>query len=377
MFLRIISLAVLALLFACTPAKDKDSIRKEITEYKLQVEELNRKIGELEKQLSDDFSADGAGMKVVVEAEKVSFTQFRHFIEVGGVVEAVSEAFISPETSGQIRKIYVSEGDRVSKGQLLAELNSEITESQIQDVRNSLDYARIVYEKQKRLWEQKIGSEIQYLNAKNSVESLENQLKTLEAQLELARVKSPVTGIVDEIYKKQGELGMPGVQMMLVVNLDQVYVNADVSESYLASIREGENVSVTFPAYPDLKMEAPIYRKGNVINPGNRTFTVQLKLSNPDKLLKPNILSRIFINDYTSDTALVVPSVLIKQDLKGSYLYVLDENGGNPLAKKAYIQTGLSYNDMTMVVSGIEEGQRVITAGYNQVSDGTAVQIQS
>jgi membrane fusion protein, multidrug efflux system len=377
MYRKILSVVALALLFSCQQATDKESVRKQISDYKLQIEDLNRKVEALEKQLAEDPSYTDAATKVLVEVDQLAFTQFRHYIEVGGVVEAVSEAYISPEMSGQISKFYVNEGDRVSKGQILARLNSDITQSQIQDVQNSLDYANVVYEKQKRLWDQKIGSEIQYLNARNNVESLENKLKTLNAQLEMTQVTSPVNGIVDEIYVKEGELGMPGVRMMLIVNLDQVYVNADVSESYLSSVKEGEKVDVTFPAYPDMKLEVPIHRKGNVINPNNRTFTVQLKLANPDKLLKPNILSRIFINDFSTDTALVVPSVLVKQDLKGYYVYVVEENGGNPVAKKAYVQTGLSYDNKTMVTEGVKAGQKVIVTGYNQVSDGTAVQIQS
>jgi RND family efflux transporter MFP subunit len=377
MIRKIFFVALIALVVSCQPANDKESIRKQISDYKLQIDELNRKVEELEKQLNDDPSVSDQGVKVAVEVNQLAYVPFSHFIEVGGVVEAVSEAFVSPEVGGQIIKFYVNEGDRVSKGQLLVQLNSDITQSQINDVQNSLDYARVVYEKQKRLWDQKIGSEMQYLNAKNNVESLENKLNTLNAQLDMSQVKSPVHGIVDEIYRKEGELGMPGMHMMRIVNLDQVYVNADVSESYLSSVNEGEKVDVTFPAYPGMKLEVPIHRKGNVINPNNRTFTVQLKMANPDKMLKPNILSKIFIKDFTTDTALVVPSVLVKQDLKGNYVYVVDENGGNPMARKAYVQTGRSYDNKTMVTGGVAPGQKVIVTGYNQVSDGTAVQILS
>jgi len=377
MYRKILFFAALTILFSCQQAEDRESIKKQIAEYKLQIEELNEKVLDLEKKLDSIPSMVGEGFKVPVVVEQVNHSVFKHYIEVGGEVEAISEAFISPELSGQIHKIYVKEGDRVTKGQLLAEISSEIIRSQIQEVENSLDYAKVVYEKQKRLWEQRIGSEIQYLNAKNNVENLESRLETLQAQLDMSTIKSPVNGVVDEIFKKEGELALPGVQMMQIVNLEMVYINADVSESYLSSIREGEAVEVTFPAYPDLKMEVPIHRKGNIINPDNRTFIVQLKMSNPDKLLKPNILSRIYINDFISDTALVVPASLVKQDLKGNYVYVVDEDGKNPVARKAYIQTGLSYNNKTMVTQGISPGQKVIVTGYNQVADGTIVEIKS
>lgn len=376
MYRTIVFIAALTLLFACQPAEDRESIRKQIAEYKLQIEELNEKVQELEARL-DSLPGSGPGYRVAVEVEQIDPAPFRHYIEVGGVVEAVNEAFISPELSGQISTIRVNEGDRVSKGQLLAEINSDITRSQILEVESSLSYAKVVFEKQKRLWEQRIGSEIQYLNAKNNVETLESRLETLKAQLDMAMIKSPVNGIVDEIFNKEGELAMPGVQMMRIVNLEQVYVNADVSESYLASVKEGEMVQVIFPAYPELKMEADIHRKGNVINPDNRTFTVQLKLSNPDKLLKPNILARIYINDFSSDTALLVPASLVKQDLNGSYVYVVDETASSPVARKAYIQTGYSYNNLTMVTDGIQPGQKIIVTGYNMVADGTVIEIKS
>lgn len=374
---KIFLFIALVLLFSCQPAQDRESIKRQISEYKLQIEDLSEKVEDLQRQLDSIPSAGEDGYKVPVEVQQVDQGEFRHYIEVGGIVEAISEAFISPEVSGQIQDILVNEGDNVTKGQLLARINSEIIGSQIKEAENSLEYARVVYEKQKRLWDQKIGSEIQYLDARNRVESLEKGLEILKSQLSMTRITSPVNGIVDEIYQKEGELAIPGAQMMQVVNLDQVYINADVSESYLSSIREGEIVEVVFPAYPEMKFEVPIHRKGNTINPNNRTFVVQLKMSNPDKLLKPNILSRIYINDFSSDTAMVVPASLVKQDLKGNYVYIVDENGGHPLAKKAYVQTGMSYNNKTMVTKGIEPGQKVIVTGYNQVSDGIAVEIQS
>jgi RND family efflux transporter MFP subunit len=374
---NILILVSLTILIACQSDNDRDSIKKQIADYRLQVEELNKKIENLEMLLDSIPSSGEEGYRVAVEVEQVVYTEFKHYIEVGGVVEAISEAHISPEISGQIERIYVSEGQWVSAGQLLAEINSEITRNQISEIESSLDYARIVFEKQKRLWDQRIGSEMQYLNAKNNVESLENRLNTLKAQLGMARITSPVSGVVDEIERKQGELALPGSLLMQIVNLDQVYINAAVSEAYLAAIRVGENVEVFFPAYPGLKLEVPIHRKGNVINPDNRTFIVQLKLSNPDKLLKPNILSKIYINDFTSEEALTVPASIVKQDLIGSYVYVVDDNDGKTIARKAYVQTGLSYSNETMITEGIEPGQLVIVNGYNQVSDGTAVVVQT
>jgi RND family efflux transporter MFP subunit len=372
------TLAVLVLFLAsCSNQDTEQSIRDQITTYKKDVNLLNQKIAELEKKLGSMNSGEINADKIPVDVMAVSYEPFNHFIQVSGTAEAVKEAYISPEVGGQIREIYVSEGDFVERGKLLAKLNTEINESSIADMQSSLDLATVVYEKQKRLWEKGIGSEIQYLNAKNNKESLEQKMVTLRAQLDMAMLKSPVSGVVDEIYRKKGELASPGFQLMRIVNLEEIYINADVSETYLSQVNEGEIVQVEFPVYPDMKMEVPIYRKGNVINPNNRTFTVQLKLKNPDRLLKPNILSVIRIKDFSADSAVVIPSVLIKQDITGSYLYTIQQSEGKWIAKKVYVTTGKSYMDKTMVITGLQAGQRIIVQGYNLVSDGSEVYVKT
>ena len=372
------TLAVLVLFLAsCSNQETEQSIRDQITTYKKDVNLLNQKIAELEKKLGSMNSGEINADKIPVDVMAVSYEPFNHFIQVSGTAEAVKEAYISPEVGGQIREIYVSEGDFVERGKLLAKLNTEINESSIADMQSSLDLATVVYEKQKRLWEKGIGSEIQYLNAKNNKESLEQKMVTLRAQLDMAMLKSPVSGVVDEIYRKKGELASPGFQLMRIVNLEEIYINADVSETYLSQVNEGEIVQVEFPVYPDMKLEVPIYRKGNVINPNNRTFTVQLKLKNPDRLLKPNILSVIRINDFSADSAVVIPSVLIKQDITGSYLYTIQQSEGKWIAKKVYVTTGKSYLDKTMVITGLQAGQRIIVQGYNLVSDGSEVYVKT
>ena len=193
----------------------------------------------------------------------------------------------------------------------------------------------------------------------------------------MAMIKSPVSGVVDKIYRKTGELAAPGYQLMQILNLDELFINADVSETYLAQVNEGAIVKVEFPVYPGMQMDVPIYRKGNVINPNNRTFTVQLKLKNPDRLLKPNILSIININDFSSDSAFVIPSALIKQDITGSYLYTMLQTDGKWFAKKVYVTPGRSYLDKTMVITGLQVGQKIIVQGYNLVSDGSEVYVKS
>lgn len=374
---RSLSPAVLAFLVSCSQPRNEETIKSEINQYKKQITELNKQIEVLEQELASSGSDNPGGVKVPVRVRELRQGTFRHFIQVSGTAESVSAAFISPEVSGQLKEIFVEEGDYVNKGELLARLNTEITEASIAEVQSQLDLAIVVFEKQSRLWEKNIGSEMQYLNAKTNKESLEKRLETLQSQLDMAIIKSPVNGVVEEIFLKKGELALPGVQMLQVVNLDEVYINAEVSETYLPHVKEGDTVKLEFPVYPGMAINAPIYRKGSNINPNNRTFTVQLKLSNPQKLLKPNLLSVIHINDFSADSAITVPSIIIKQDLKGSYVYVLDRDGDKSIARKVYIEPGRSYGDETMIIRGLDPGLKVIVEGYNQVTNGSAIEVKT
>lgn len=357
---------------ACSTGEDADNIRQEIKNHKDEISQLNIKVKELEQKLSE-MEETGDEYKIPVSIETMEYRTFRHYFQVSGTVEAVEQAYISPEINGQVKEILVSEGDQVKKGQLLARLNTSITENTIQEVKTQLELANTLFEKQKQLWDKNIGSEVQFLQAKNNKEALESSLQTLKAQLDMAYIKSPVDGIVDMINIEEGELAMPGLQLMQVVNLDKMKVTADVSENYLPVIHHGDIVQLTFPTFPSLQMEVPVHRTGNVINLGNRTFPVELRIDNINEKLKPNILALITFLDYSKDRALIVPSIIVKKDLKGDYIYVAQKNSEVLVAKKVYVTPGMSYNDETMIESGLNPGDQVIIKGYNLVTDGTEV----
>ena len=373
---KFLSISIIVLTaFACSTGDDAEAIRQEITTHKDEISQLNIRIKELEQELAK-METTGDEYILPVTIQTMEYRTFHHYFQVSGTVEAVEQAYISPEINGQVKEIPVSEGDQVTKGQLLARLNTSITENAIQEVKTQLELANTLYDKQKQLWDKNIGSEVQYLQAKNKKESLESNLQTLEAQLDMAYIKSPIDGIVDRINIEEGELAMPGLQLMQVVNLGKMKVTADVSENYLPAIHPGDIVHLTFPTYPSLKMDVPVHRTGNVINLGNRTFPVELRIDNVDGKLKPNILALITFLDYSKDQALIVPSIIVKKDMKGQYIYIAQEDKGARVAKKVYITTGKSYNDETMVVSGLKPGDRVITQGYNLVTDGTEVKFK-
>jgi RND family efflux transporter MFP subunit len=365
---------VILIAAACSQSEDKEDIKEQIKQYKDEVSQLNLKIKELEQQLVDIGEIEDR-LITPVKVNVLSPRPFNHFFQVSGTVDAVDKAYISPEISGQVEAILVSEGEYVKKGQLLARLNTSITQNTIEEVKTQLELATTLFEKQQQLWDKNIGSEVQYLQAKNNKESMESRLKTLQAQLDMAYIKSPIDGIVDMVHIEEGELAMPGIQIMQVINLGKITILAEVSEKYLPVIRKGDNVTLSFPTFPDLKMEVPVYRTGNVINLGNRTFPVELRIDNIENKLKPNILAIMTFLDFNVQEALIVPSIIVKKDLKGEYVYVARESGGRLVAKKVYITPGRSYNDESMVVDGLKAGDKVITEGYSLVTDGTEVKI--
>jgi RND family efflux transporter MFP subunit len=312
---------------------------------------------------------------LLVEVKAVAPETFEHFFSVNGSLEAVQDAFISAETSGQIKTIHVQEGQRVQKGDLLVSLNSDITRNAVAEVQNALELARTVFRKRQELWDKKIGAEIQYLEAKTSKEGLENRLASLQAQLALAQVKAPFSGIVDKIFKKAGELAVPGLQLMQLVNLDRMRVNAEVAETYLGRIQKGDRIEVTFPTFPGVSLESAISRIGQVVSAKNRTVLVQAELDNRREQLKPNMMATLRCRDFFAPAALVVPAIVIKNDLAGTYLYIVKLEKGKAAASKVYVTTGLTEANRTMVVAGLAAGQQVIVSGYNLVRNGLPVTV--
>lgn len=364
------SVVALLILASCGSGKGPDDIRKQLDAYHKESKEIEIKIKELEKELAALESGTDKANKVPVVIGELKPEAFDHYVEATGNVEAVNEAMISPEINGQISAIYVKEGDKVQRGQLLAQLNTQVIQKSIEEVKTGLKLATDMFQRQERLWSQKIGSEMQYLEAKNRKESLENQLATLNAQLNMAKVVSPVSGVVERVSQKAGEMAMPGSPMIHVVSLDEMYIKANVSEAFLPYVKKGDEIILRLPSYPDFSKSLPVDRVGSAINPGNRTFEVQVKLKNQDGIIKPNMVATLLINDYQNPEALVIPSRLIKEDLKGKYIYTAQSNSPEVVARKVYINIGKSYLGKTEVVSGLNTGDRIILDGFNRVSDG-------
>jgi len=357
-------------LAACSAKTDDspEAKRQQLAKYKSERQELDEKIMKLENELdaSKEFEY------INIKTQNIEAQLFEHFIEVTGNVEADQEVNVSPEGSGIIKEILVKEGQYVSRGTKLATLNTEMLDQNIEEAKIGLELARTTFERQKNLWDQKIGSEIQFLQAKTNKESLEKRLESLLAQKDMAQVKAPVDGTVDVIFQKKGEIAGPAMPFAKVVNISKIKVYGDIAETYLTKVNKQEDVFLEFPAI-NRQLTARIDQIGNYIDPNNRTFRVRINLNNPDGLIKPNMISKLKIRDYVSESAIVLPSLLVKHDFKGQYTFVVDNSRQEKRAKKVYIETGVSNNNVTEITAGIEPGMLIISEGFDQVIDGTLV----
>jgi RND family efflux transporter MFP subunit len=367
---KIIIASIIPLLFACS-AKELDK-SEQLKQYKSELTKLKKKISKLEKTLKKEA---GEEESINVVASTVKASNFEHFVQVTGNVEADKNISLAPETSGNIISINVKEGQKVKKGDILGVLNTDQIQRSIDEIKTNLKLSTTLFERQKRLWDQKIGSEVEFLKAKTEMEALEKKLAATKAQKELAIIKAPFSGIVDEIFLKKGESARPSTPFAQLVNIDKVYIEGDVSENLLNYIKAGEMAKINFPAI-NHNTEATIYRTSNVIDPANRSFKIRINLNNPNHIIKPNLVSVMKIKDYEIEEAIVVPSIIIKKDFEGNYLYTAVKENGKSKAKKVYVDVSKTYNNLSLVEGGLSFGDQIITEGFSQVVNGSLINIK-
>ena len=378
---KILALIIISLaLYSCANTEDQPQDKKvildQINTYKIEIVEIEGKISELNSSLVALQGESNQG-SILVGTKTMLVKPFTHYLDVIGNVESDMQAYISPELSGLIESIDVIEGQYVIKGTKMATIDTEMTRNAIDEVNTQLELAQSVYKKQKQLWGQKIGSEIQYLQAKANKESLQKKLKTLRSQVQMATVIAPFSGYIETVSKKVGEFGSPSAPLFFMVNLDDLKITANISESFLPYINVTDPVSVTFPTFPNLTIQAKIGVIGTVVNPNNRTIKLQIPIENVNKKLIPNIIAEIKVADQQFDSAFVVPSIVVKNDAHGkTYIYKVKEDQGKLFAQKQYITTGKSYGNKTMVVGGIKQGDIVITKAYNLVKNGSYIRLK-
>jgi len=305
--------------------------------------------------------------------------EFKHYLELQGSVETKKNVVLTPEMPGILTHVYIKEGDKVSKGQLLAKIDDGGLSQQISALQIQADLAKTTYERQKRLWEQQIGSEIQFLQSKSAYESAVESVNQLKQQLAKSNVRAPFSGIIDDVITERGNVVAAGqTQLIRIVNLGDMYIQTDVPESYITNVVKGKEVEVNFPVLGKTLMSS-IRQTGNFINPANRTFKVEIAVPNKDKSIKPNLTARLKINDYTSDSAILIPQSIISENAAGDqYVYALkDKDGSKAIANQVIIKTGRTQGDKIEILSGLESGAELIVEGARSVKNEQPVKVKN
>jgi membrane fusion protein (multidrug efflux system) len=359
-------------LTACGP-RDKQS---QLQRMERQRDALNEKIEQLKAELSESTTGNPQIREqlMYVAISEVKPEVFEHFIKVQGTVESDNNILIPAQASGIVKKILVDEGDKVTEGQLLAELDGSIYESSIAEVENALDLAITIFERRKRLWDKNIGSEIEFLQAKNNKENLEKRLETLHEQYQLTKITSPINGNVDDILIKEGEMAATGQGAIRIVQLSKLKIVAALSENYISRVTKKDIVHVAIPVL-GLHFEQSIGSVSQVIDPDNRTFDIEIDVPSEQKSIKPNLLAVVTITDYKNTQAIVVPQNIVQKTGTEQFLFVAFEENGQWIAKKKIVHVGESYDNETEIIDGITEGDFIITLGFQNLADGQLVTV--
>jgi len=372
---HILSIAIAAALLASCSGEKKDGLagkKEELTKLKTEQSETDKKIKTLEAEIAKLDTTKRAETNIkVVTVKPLEVGTLSHYVELQGSIDAKNSVMVTPKSGGVITAVYVREGDQVKAGTAMAKVDDSILRESIEEVKTQLTLANTIYNKQKNLWDQKIGTEIQFLQAENNKQSLEKKLVTLNAQLSQSRVAAPISGVVDQVNVKVGETAAPGVGLFRVVNLGNLKVVAKVSDTYAASVKRGDEILISFP---DLNKDykAKVSFVGTTVDPLSRTFSIEANLPS-NSALKPNMTAKVQINDATKKNALIVDQNIIQGTEKGQVVYVAVNENGKKMAKSKIVKTGLIYNGKIEITEGLQAGDEIITTGYQEVSDGQTI----
>ncbi len=370
-FLPFLAIAAIS----CEEPENKNlaELREELDSLSVLSSTVQARMLEVQEQIA---VLDSSLSYTTVSTHQVNVQPFNHYFQVYGSVEADRNVTLFAESAGMIERVNVREGQRVSAGQKLLEIDDEIILNNISELETSLELAENLYEKQERLWNQNIGSEVQYLEAKNNYESLKSRLATLNAQLRMANLTAPFGGVVDEVFLKVGEYAAPGTPIVRLVNMSQVYVTADVPESYVNRVETGSEVNLYFRSTRDT-ITGKIIQVGQFINPDNRTFKIKVGIENGSGSFKPNMMASVRIRDYGVDKTVVLPNHLIGQDQNGrSFVYTITPMEGDlGQVHRTYLGIGLSYDGETEVRNGLEGGELIVDRGARSIQDGERIRI--
>ncbi len=370
-------LTISVLLFSCSEKENNKSIdalisAKNIKELQAKKALLQADITKIDGALA---TLDVKKEEALVEVTNVKDTVFNHYLEIQGNVDTKENILIQPEIPGTLTSLNVKAGQRVSRGQVLGRVDDGGMSQQLAGIESQYALAKTTFERQKNLWNQKIGSEIQYLQAQTQMISAQKQVSQMRAQLSKTLIRAPFTGTIDEVFVERGQVVAASQQgLMRIVNLNNMYVSTDVPETYIGKLKVGTEVEV-FLASLGKTYKGRVRQVGNFINPNNRSFGIEVSVPNPDNLLRPNQVAKLKIIDYVNKEAVVVPSNVIQTDGEGNKFVFVANNvvGKTRTAQKTIVQTGQSSDSVTEILSGLSSDDIIITEGVNVISDGMKI----
>ncbi|MCF8274209.1 MAG: efflux RND transporter periplasmic adaptor subunit [Flavobacteriaceae bacterium] len=381
-------ISILALVFVLTScsSEKKQSVEEVIATNNLEKIRAKKNLLDEQQQLiSSELKLLDAKIKELDPLEKIPLVTtfaakevvFTHYLELQGNVSTKQNLIIYPEFSGVLTQVYVKEGQLVSKGQILAKIDDGGLSQQLAQLQIQADLAKTTFDRQERLWNQKIGSEIQYLQAKSSYEAQSRAVNQLTQQIEKTIVRAPFSGSIDDVITDQGSVVAPGQsQLFRIVNLKDMYIETDVPERYISEVTSGKEVMVEFPILGKT-VDSKVRQAGSFINPSNRTFKVEVAVPNYDGQIKPNLTAKLKINDYTNNKAILIPQSIISENAEGDqYVYIItNKNGDKGIAKQIIVETGKTQGDYIEILSGLEHEDEIIDEGARSVKDGQEIKI--
>lgn len=385
---KIYTLLLVTIILSSCEDKKEQSLEAIISSQNLeQIRAKKSEIEEKQRAISVQLDSLNAAISRLDTLKKLPLvttfiakeTVFNHYLELQGNVTTKQNVLVYPEMAGILNAIYVKEGQAVKKGQVLARIDDGGLSEQLAQAENQAQLAKTTFERQKRLWDQKIGSEMQFLQAKSSYVTQTKIVEQIKSQLTKAAITAPFSGIIDDVFKEQGSVVAPGMgsEVFRIINLKNMYIEAEVPESYIKNVTKGKTAEVFFPVL-GTSLETTVRQVGNFINPNNRSFKVEIGVPNKEGNIKPNLTAKIKLNDYTSDAAFLIPQSIISENAEGQqYVYVINEiNEKNEgVAERVIIETGKTQGDVIEVLSGITKGSQIIKEGARSVKSGQAVKV--
>ncbi len=364
---KILSLLLITAFFAACGGKGGDK-KAQLAELKVKQADLSAQITALEKELGASDTTKKEKIKYISVAS-VTPTVFNSFIELQGAVVAEDEVYVNAKVPGAINHVYIKVGDRVSAGQVVATIDNDMFSSQMDELRKRYELVKEVFQKQEALWKQNIGSEVQFLSAKNNKESLEKSMATLQKSTELYQIKAPIAGVVDEVQMKIGSGAAPGMPLAKIVNFSKLKVRVDAPETYVGRLRVGNSVQVLFT---DLNKEisSKISYIGAGVNPANRTVKVEIPMRSNEPGVLPNMATVVKVVNYSNPKAMVIPINLIQKDLSNQDFVMVEEDG---FAKRVDVKIGQQYGANCEVLTGLKSGDKLVVVGYQDLNNGDKV----